>query len=84
MLSSEHISRYADLPLVVETELGRCMLPMREVLALSAGSVIKLPLPAGSKVHLLVGGAPFAAGEVVRHGEAKAVRLLNFDKRKGD
>lgn len=77
-MSSELLQRYGDVPMTLESELGRCMLPVREVLALAPGSVIKLPSRAGSDVQLFVGGAPFAAGEFIRSGEAPAVRLLSF------
>jgi len=74
------LKRYAELPMNVESELGRCFMPVREVLALAPGSVFKLPVPAGSNVQLLVGGAPFAWGELLRTGGAPAVRLLKFGK----
>lgn len=78
MISSEQVNRYAELPFDVEAELGRLMLPMREILALAPGSVIRLPVRSGARVRLLAGGAPFAAGEVVRIGRAPAVRLQAF------
>ncbi len=53
-------------------------MPMREVLSLAEGSLLRLPVRSGSRVALRVGGVPFAAGEVVRIGEAPAVRLLKF------
>lgn len=81
MISPEQIRRYAELPLVLESEIGRCMLPVREVLALAPGSVIKLPGAPG-RVQLLAGGAPFATGEVIRSGGAPAVRVLAFGKGK--
>jgi len=83
MISREQIQRYGELPLVVESEIGRCMLPVREVLALAPGSVIKLPVAVGAPVQLIAGGAPLASGEVVRSGGATAVRVLHFGKRKG-
>lgn len=82
MIATEQINRWADLPLIVESELGTRMLPMREVLALTAGSVIKLPVPSGSNVSILVGGAPFATGEVIRIGRSPGVRLMSFAKKK--
>ena len=78
MISSEQANRYAELPFVVEAELGRLMLPMREILALAPGSIIRLPVRSGARVGLLAGGAPFASGEVVRIGHAPAVRLQAF------
>ena len=84
MTAAEQIEFYSELPMAVESELGRCMLPVRDVLALSAGSVLKLSVAAGSNVQVLVGGAPFGTAEVVRTGKTPAVRLLSFQKRKGD
>jgi flagellar motor switch protein FliN len=81
-VNAELIHRYGELPLTLESELGRCVLPVREILALGPGSVLKLPVPTGGLVQVLVGGAPFAAGELVRSGDGPAVRLLNFGERK--
>jgi len=80
MIAAEQMNRYAELPLTVESEIGRVMLPMREVLALAPGSVIRLPVRFGSHVRLLVGGAPFAAGEVVRVGKTPAIKLMSFGR----
>ncbi len=82
MNAAEFIHRYGELPMTLESELGRCMLPVREILALAPGSVMKLPVPAGANVRVLVGGAPFAGGELVRSGSAPAIRLLTFGERK--
>ena len=80
MIAAEQMNRYAELPLTVESEIGRVMLPMRDVLALAPGSVIRLPVRFGSHIRLLVGGAPFAAGEVVRVGKAPAIKLMSFGR----
>ena len=68
--------------MTLEGELGRCAMPVREILALAPGSVSKLPNPTGGNVQVLVGGAPFAAGELVRIGGATAIRLITFGERK--
>ncbi|HTS77878.1 MAG TPA: FliM/FliN family flagellar motor C-terminal domain-containing protein [Bryobacteraceae bacterium] len=77
-MNSEQIQRYAELPLELESELGRCVLPVREVLALAPGSILKLPASFGSNVQLFAGGAPFAAGEWIRSDGVPAIRLLTF------
>ena len=51
---------------------------VREILSLAPGSVIKLSRPVASKVDLLVGGAPFGSGELVRVRDSIAIRLTNF------
>jgi flagellar motor switch/type III secretory pathway protein FliN len=77
-LSSEHIARFEQIPLSVESELGRCSMPVREILSLAPGSVIKLSSPVGSKVDVSVGGAPFGFGEMTRLGKTIGVRLTGF------
>ncbi len=83
MTSLQHMQRFGELPLPVESVIGRSMLPVREILALAPGSVIKLSAQAGSHAEVLVGGALFGAGEVIRSGGSPGVRLMNFEKKKG-
>ena len=78
MASPEQLARYAQLPLSVETELGRCTMSVREILNLAPGSVIKLSRPVASQVDLHVGGAPFGSGELVRVRDSLAVRITSF------
>jgi flagellar motor switch protein FliN/FliY len=80
----EQIARYAKLRLAVEVELGRCTMSMRNVLALTPGSLIRLSSPVGSKVDLYVGGIPFGSGEMTRIGEAMTVRMTSFKKPVGE
>jgi flagellar motor switch protein FliN len=82
MTNVEQIARYSLVPMPVESELGRCMMSVREILSLAPGSVIKLTGPVGSKVDLAVGGAPFGAGEMIRVGAALAVRITGFANKK--
>lgn len=82
MISQEQIDRYGELPLVLESEVGRSMMPMRDILALAPGSILKLPSVRDGRVQLFAGGAPFATGEVVRAGGGNAIRILEFGKRK--
>jgi flagellar motor switch protein FliN/FliY len=54
-----------DLPVRVTVELGSCMMPMREVLQLGAGSVVQLDKVADAPVDLYVNQKRIARGEVV-------------------
>ena len=54
-----------DVPVSLTIELGRCQLPMREVLQLNVGSVVQLDKPADAPVELSVNGKLIARGEVV-------------------
>ena len=84
MAIPEQIARYAMLPLPVESELGRCTMAVRDILALAPGSVIKLSNPVGSKVSVYAGGTLFASGELVRIGGSIAVRLSGFKNKKSE
>jgi flagellar motor switch protein FliN/FliY len=83
MTDAETITRYTDIPLSVESELGQCTLPVREILSLAPGSVIKLSSAVGSKVALYVGGSKFGSGEMMKIGAVTAVRVTDFAKKSG-
>lgn len=59
------ISLLLDIPLEVTVELGRVRMLIRDVLELSAGSIVELDRVAGEPVDLLVNGKLIAKGEVV-------------------
>lgn len=54
-----------DVAVTVSAELGGCQLPMRDVLQLGIGSVVRLDKSADAPVELFVNGKFFARGEVV-------------------
>jgi flagellar motor switch protein FliN/FliY len=54
-----------DVPVNVSVELGSCLMPMREVLQLSAGAVVQLDKDATAPVELFVNRKLVARGEVV-------------------
>lgn len=81
---TDQIARFGEVPLPIESELGRCMMPVREVLSLAPGSLIKLSSPVGSKVDLFVGGAPFGSGEMTKLGNSIGIRLTSFAVKKRD
>lgn len=83
-MTVEQVSRFAQLLLPVESELGRCNMSVREVLSLAPGSVIRLSRPVGAKVDLFVGGAPFGAGDLVQAGNGMAIRLSTFKETKNN
>jgi flagellar motor switch protein FliN/FliY len=59
------LGKLADVTLEVTVELGRAQLPVRELLALDEGGVIRLEHPVGEPVNLLVNGLQTARGEIV-------------------
>jgi flagellar motor switch protein FliN/FliY len=59
----------------VTAELGRTRMTVRELLALTPGSVVELDRMAGSPVDVLVNGTLVARGEVVVIDEEFGVRI---------
>lgn len=54
-----------DIPLSITVELGRTKRSVKEILELSAGSIIELDKLAGEPVDILVNQRIVAKGEVV-------------------
>jgi flagellar motor switch protein FliN/FliY len=54
-----------DIPVQLSVELGSCQLPMKEVLQLEVGSVVRLDKEAEAPVELYVNEKLVARGEVV-------------------
>ena len=65
----------ADVEMGVTAELGRTRMTVRELLALTPGSVVELDRTAGSPVDVLVNGTLVARGEVVVIDEEFGVRI---------
>jgi flagellar motor switch protein FliN/FliY len=59
----------------VTAELGRTRMTVKELLALTPGSVVELDRMAGSPVDVLVNGTLVARGEVVVIDEEFGVRI---------
>jgi flagellar motor switch protein FliN/FliY len=59
----------------VTAELGRTRMTVRDLLALTPGSVVELDRLAGSPVDVLVNGTLVARGEVVVIDEEFGVRI---------
>jgi flagellar motor switch protein FliN/FliY len=66
-----------DIPLEVTVELGRATLPLRDLLALAAGSVVELEKLAGEPLDVLVNGKLVARGEAVMANDRFGVRLVD-------
>ena len=66
-----------DVPLSLTLEVGRTRINVRELLALSQGSVVELDKLAGEPLDVLVNGTLIAHGEVVVVNEKFGIRLLD-------
>jgi flagellar motor switch protein FliN/FliY len=67
-----------DVPLGVSVELGRVKMPVRQLLSLTAGSVIELAKLAGEPLDVLINGRAVARGEAVMVNEKFGVRLTEI------
>ncbi|TDL35035.1 flagellar motor switch phosphatase FliY [Jeotgalibacillus sp. S-D1] len=75
---SRNLAMLLDIPLQITVELGRTKRTVKEILALSAGSVIELDKLAGEPVDVLVNSRLIAKGEVVVIEENFGVRLTEI------
>lgn len=80
LTKNEHrnLDMLLDVPLKVTVELGRTNRPIREILDLSAGSIIELDKLAGEPVDILVNEKLIAQGEVVVIDENFGVRVTDI------
>ncbi len=78
MTALEEIAHLADVPIDVEIELARKTMPLRDILALTVGSVVKMPRSAGENIDILAGGTLIASGEVVIIEETVGIRITDY------
>lgn len=77
-LGDTNINLILDVPLQVTVELGRTRKLIREILELTAGSVLELDKLAGEPVDILANGKLIAKGEVVVIDENFGVRITDI------
>jgi flagellar motor switch protein FliN/FliY len=75
---NQNLNLLHDIPLQVTVELGRTKKLIREILDLSAGSIIQLDKLAGEHVDILVNNKLIARGEVVVIDENFGVRVTDI------
>jgi flagellar motor switch protein FliN/FliY len=75
---SQNLNLLLDIPLQVTVELGRTKKLIKEILELSAGSIIQLDKLAGEPVDILVNNKLIAKGEVVVIDENFGVRVTDI------
>lgn len=79
---SNNLDLLLDIPLQVTVELGRTSQPIKDILNLSAGSVVELDKLAGEPVDILVNQKLIAKGEVVVIDENFGVRVTDIISQK--
>jgi len=66
-----------DVPVTLSLEVGRCRVPIRNLLQFNQGSVVELARGAGEPLDVLVNGTLIAHGEVVVINDRFGVRLTD-------
>lgn len=74
----ERISSIGEVPMPIEVELDRKSLSVRELLALSVGTVLKMNRSAGENIDIRVGGSLVGFGEIVVLEDSTGVRITDF------
>jgi flagellar motor switch protein FliN len=72
------LSRFGDVAVSIAVELGRTELPLREVLALSEGSVVPLDRLTDELLDVTANGRVIARGEVVAQNGRFALRIVSL------
>lgn len=75
MDSSVNLGFLEGVPVVLEAELGRRMLTLGELIALKAGSVLRLTRASGAPLDLYVGGALVGRAEVLARSRTRKVQV---------
>lgn len=79
MTPLEEVAHLADVPIEVSVELDRRILPIRQILELDVGSVIKMTRSAGENIDILIGGTLIGFGEIVIIEDSVGVRITDFN-----
>lgn len=80
MTPANYISPMADVPLTIDVELDRKTMRVADILALNAGSVVKMTRSAGENIDIRVGGALLGFGEIVILEDKMGVRITDFHR----
>jgi len=73
----DDLAQYLDIPLVVNAELGRASITIREVLRLNDGAVLELDKLVGEPMEIFINGLLIARGEVVVVNERFGIRVTD-------
>ncbi len=78
MTPMEEVASFRNVPVLVEAELGRLLMTVREILGLDRGSLIEISRAAGENIDVRVGGRLIGFGEIVLTENSAAVRITDF------
>ncbi|HTM49333.1 MAG TPA: FliM/FliN family flagellar motor switch protein [Bryobacteraceae bacterium] len=78
MTPAEEIGRLHDIRIDLEVELDRKVMPLRELLQLEEGAVLRMSRSAGENIDILVDGTVIGFGEIVIIEDAMGIRVTDF------
>jgi flagellar motor switch protein FliN/FliY len=78
MDSLESVAHLANVPLVIEIELDRTMMTVRDILDFSTDSILRMSRSAGDNVDIRIGGALAGYGEIVILEDKMGIRITDF------
>ncbi len=80
MTAIEQVGPLADVPIELEMELDRKVMPLAEILEWEPGCVMWLTRSAGEAIDIHAGGALIGFGEVVIIESTFGVRITDFNQ----
>ena len=72
------LARFHDIPIELSVELDRRTMKVREILALRAGTVVKMNRSAGDNMSLLFHGVLVGYGEIVVIEDTIGIRITDI------
>ena len=71
------MSQVKHVSVEISVLLGRCILPMQQLLRMGRGAVIPLDASEGDQVWVLANNHPIARGEIAIQGDRVAVEIVD-------
>ncbi len=78
MTPGEEIEHLTDIPVLLDVELDKTTMTVREILAIDLGSVLKLTRSAGENIDILIDGTLVGSGEIVIMEDVMGIRVTDF------
>lgn len=78
MKQLEQFAAFSDIPMLVEVELDRRIITVRDVLRLDVDTVLKMNRSAGENLDVSIGGTLIGYGEVVTSETGTGVRITDL------
>jgi len=72
------VSAIKDLPLLVNVEIGKIKITLDELMRLTPGSMLDLPIHPDQSVSLVVGGKKVGRAELLHLGDTLGLRILEI------